>query len=86
MGELRWVRALRCPTASPRSWQAVPDEPPVCIPEVQELQITAGSPGSRQPVTRLLCHSSPDSAVLTYTIVGGEERPSRGTALAVVWH
>ncbi|NXQ59402.1 CDHR4 protein, partial [Anthoscopus minutus] len=53
--------------------QAVPDQPPVCIPEVQELRITAGSPGSRQPVTRLACHSSPDSAVLTYTIVGGNE-------------
>ncbi|NWS29753.1 CDHR4 protein, partial [Polioptila caerulea] len=53
--------------------QAVPDQPPVCIPEVQELRITAGSPGSRQPVTRLVCHSSPDSAALTYTIVGGNE-------------
>ncbi|XP_032927601.1 cadherin-related family member 4 isoform X4 [Catharus ustulatus] len=40
---------------------------------LQELQITAGSPGSRQPVTRLVCHSSPDSAVLTYSIVGGNE-------------
>ncbi|NWV88982.1 CDHR4 protein, partial [Machaerirhynchus nigripectus] len=55
------------------SLQAVPDQLPVCIPEVQELRITAGSPGSRQPVTRLVCHSSPDSAVLTYTIVGGNE-------------
>ncbi|NWZ33575.1 CDHR4 protein, partial [Brachypodius atriceps] len=53
--------------------QAVPDPLPVCIPEVQELRITAGSPGSRQPVARLLCHSSPDSAALTYTIVGGNE-------------
>ncbi|NWY75717.1 CDHR4 protein, partial [Erithacus rubecula] len=53
--------------------QAVPDQLPVCIPEVQELQITAGSPGSRQPVTRLLCHGSPDSAALTYTIAGGNE-------------
>ncbi|RMC00072.1 hypothetical protein DUI87_23482 [Hirundo rustica rustica] len=53
--------------------QAVPDQLPVCIPEVQELRITAGSPGSRQPVTRLVCHSSPDSAALTYTIVGGNE-------------
>ncbi|NWT58868.1 CDHR4 protein, partial [Erythrocercus mccallii] len=53
--------------------QAVPDPLPVCIPEVQELRITAGSPGSRQPVTRLVCHSSPDSAALTYTIVGGNE-------------
>ncbi|NXM60520.1 CDHR4 protein, partial [Illadopsis cleaveri] len=53
--------------------QAVPDPLPVCIPEVQELRITAGSPGSRQPVTRLVCHSSPDSAALTYAIVGGNE-------------
>ncbi|NXR35121.1 CDHR4 protein, partial [Zosterops hypoxanthus] len=53
--------------------QAVPDPLPVCIPEVQELRITAGFPGSRQPVTRLACHSSPDSAALTYTIVGGNE-------------
>ncbi|NXU33473.1 CDHR4 protein, partial [Drymodes brunneopygia] len=53
--------------------QAVPDQLPVCIPEVQELRITAGSPGSRQPVTRLVCHGSPDSAGLTYTIVGGNE-------------
>ncbi|NXA68826.1 CDHR4 protein, partial [Mohoua ochrocephala] len=53
--------------------QAVPDQLPVCIPEVQELRITAGSPGSRQPVTRLVCHGSPDSTTLTYTIVGGNE-------------
>ncbi|NXJ23926.1 CDHR4 protein, partial [Dicrurus megarhynchus] len=53
--------------------QAVPDQLPVCIPEVQELRITAGSPGSRQPVTSLVCHSSPNSVVLTYTIVGGNE-------------
>ncbi|NWY21027.1 CDHR4 protein, partial [Aphelocoma coerulescens] len=53
--------------------QAVPDQLPVCIPEVQELRITAGSPGSRQPVTHLVCHSSPDSVVLAYTIVGGNE-------------
>ncbi|NWV51480.1 CDHR4 protein, partial [Daphoenositta chrysoptera] len=53
--------------------QAVPDPLPVCIPEVQELRITAGSPGSRQPFTRLVCHSSPNSALLTYTIVGGNE-------------
>ncbi|NXB68685.1 CDHR4 protein, partial [Struthidea cinerea] len=53
--------------------QAVPDQLPVCIPEVQELRITAGSPGSRQPVTRLVCHSSPHSAVLAYTLVGGNE-------------
>ncbi|XP_068057662.1 cadherin-related family member 4 isoform X2 [Anomalospiza imberbis] len=53
--------------------QAVPDQLPVCIPEVQELRITAGSPGSRQPVTHLVCHGGPDSAVLTYNIVGGNE-------------
>ncbi|OWK56018.1 Cadherin-related family member 4, partial [Lonchura striata] len=53
--------------------QAVPDQLPVCIPEVQELRITAGSPGSRQPVTRLVCHHGPNSAVLTYNIVGGNE-------------
>ncbi|NWU02692.1 CDHR4 protein, partial [Urocynchramus pylzowi] len=53
--------------------QAVPDQLPVCIPEVQELRIMAGSPGSRQPVTRLVCHGGPDSAVLTYNIVGGNE-------------
>ncbi|XP_050168829.1 cadherin-related family member 4 [Myiozetetes cayanensis] len=53
--------------------QAVPDQVPVCTPEVQELRITAGSPGSRQPVTRLACHGSPDGATLTHTIVGGNE-------------
>ncbi|NXG08833.1 CDHR4 protein, partial [Sakesphorus luctuosus] len=53
--------------------KAVPDQVPVCIPEVQELRITAGSPGSRQPVTSLVCHGSPDSATLTYTIAGGNE-------------
>ncbi|KAJ7417512.1 cadherin related family member 4 [Pitangus sulphuratus] len=53
--------------------QAVPDQVPVCIPEVQELRITAGSPGSRQPVTSLACHGSPDGATLTHTIVGGNE-------------
>ncbi|NXB35067.1 CDHR4 protein, partial [Eulacestoma nigropectus] len=53
--------------------QAVPEQLPVCIPEVQELRITAGFPGSRQPVTRLVCHSSADSTLLTYTIVGGNE-------------
>ncbi|NXO80956.1 CDHR4 protein, partial [Sitta europaea] len=53
--------------------QAVRDQPPLCIPEVQELRITAGSPGSRQPVISLVCHSSPDTAALTYTIVGGNE-------------
>ncbi|XP_039590125.1 cadherin-related family member 4 [Passer montanus] len=53
--------------------QAVPDQLPVCIPEVQELRVTAGPPGSRQPVTRLACHGGPDSAGLIYTIVGGNE-------------
>ncbi|NXM33529.1 CDHR4 protein, partial [Oxyruncus cristatus] len=53
--------------------QAVPDQVPVCTPEVQELRITAGSPGSRQPVTRFACHGSPDGATLTYTIAGGNE-------------
>ncbi|XP_051649131.1 cadherin-related family member 4 [Manacus candei] len=53
--------------------QAVPDQVPVCTPEVQELRITAGSPGSRQPVTRLACHGSPNGDTLTYTIVGGNE-------------
>ncbi|XP_071406754.1 cadherin-related family member 4 [Pithys albifrons albifrons] len=53
--------------------KAVPDQVPVCIPEVQQLRITAGSPGSRQPVTSLVCHGSPDTATLTYTIAGGNE-------------
>ncbi|NWY97556.1 CDHR4 protein, partial [Loxia curvirostra] len=53
--------------------QAVPAQLPVCIPEVQELRITAGSPGSRQTVTRLMCQSGPDSTLLTYNIVGGNE-------------
>lgn len=74
-----------CPTASPRSWQAVPEQLPLCIPEVQELRVTAGTPGSRQPITRLLCHGSPDSAALSYTIVGGEERPSKGTNQPSPW-
>ncbi|NXL35942.1 CDHR4 protein, partial [Glaucidium brasilianum] len=52
--------------------QAVPDQSPVCAPEVQELQITAGW-GGRQPVTRLACQGSPDSAVLAYAITGGNE-------------
>ncbi|NWX42040.1 CDHR4 protein, partial [Steatornis caripensis] len=52
--------------------QAVPDQAPVCTPEVQELQIVARL-GSRQPVTRLACQGSPDSAALTYTIAGGNE-------------
>ncbi|XP_074770707.1 cadherin-related family member 4 [Athene noctua] len=52
--------------------QAVPDQPPVCSPEVQELRITAGS-GGRQPITRLACQGSPDSAVLAYTITGGNK-------------
>ncbi|XP_059679163.1 cadherin-related family member 4 [Gavia stellata] len=52
--------------------QAVPDQAPVCTPEVQELRITARS-GSRQPVTRLVCQGSPDGAALAYTIAGGNE-------------
>ncbi|NXK13525.1 CDHR4 protein, partial [Herpetotheres cachinnans] len=52
--------------------QAVPDQVPVCTPEVQELRITAGL-GGRQPVTRLACQGSPDSAALAYTIAGGNE-------------
>ncbi|NXK88556.1 CDHR4 protein, partial [Formicarius rufipectus] len=53
--------------------QAVLDQVPVCIREVQELRIVAVSPGSRQPVTRLVCHGSSDGATLTYTITGGNE-------------
>ncbi|NWX17192.1 CDHR4 protein, partial [Aegotheles bennettii] len=52
--------------------QAVPEQPPVCTPEVQELQVSAG-PGGRQPVTRLVCEGSPDGAVLGYTITAGNE-------------
>ncbi|NXL11981.1 CDHR4 protein, partial [Mesembrinibis cayennensis] len=52
--------------------QAVPDQAPVCTPEVQELQIMARS-GSRQPVTRLACQGSPATAALAYTIAGGNE-------------
>ncbi|XP_050760855.1 cadherin-related family member 4 [Gymnogyps californianus] len=52
--------------------QAVPDQAPVCTPEVQELQITARL-GSRQPVTHLACQSSSDGAALAYTIAGGNE-------------
>ncbi|NXT19959.1 CDHR4 protein, partial [Syrrhaptes paradoxus] len=52
--------------------QAVPDQAPVCTPEVQELRITAG-PGGRQPVTRLACQGSPDGTALAYAIAGGNE-------------
>ncbi|NXJ51321.1 CDHR4 protein, partial [Spizaetus tyrannus] len=52
--------------------QAVPDQAPVCTPEVQELRITARS-GGRQSVTRLACQSSPNGAMLAYTITGGNE-------------
>ncbi|KAM6344109.1 cadherin-related family member 4 [Alca torda] len=52
--------------------QAVPNQAPVCTPEVQELWITARL-GSRQPVTRLACQGSPDSAALAYAIAGGNE-------------
>ncbi|XP_054033166.1 cadherin-related family member 4 [Dryobates pubescens] len=49
--------------------QAVPDQVPVCTPEVQELWVVAG-PGSRQPVTHLVCQG--DTA-LTYAIAGGNK-------------
>uniref|UniRef100_A0A8C2THN2 Cadherin related family member 4 n=1 Tax=Coturnix japonica TaxID=93934 RepID=A0A8C2THN2_COTJA len=52
--------------------QAVPEWPPLCSPEVQELRITAGT-GSRQPVTRLLCRADPEGSTLSYAIVGGNE-------------
>ncbi|XP_075618934.1 cadherin-related family member 4 isoform X2 [Balearica regulorum gibbericeps] len=52
--------------------QPVLDQAPVCIPEVQELRITAGL-GSRQPVTRLACQGSPDGVTLSYAIAGGNE-------------
>ncbi|NWR80866.1 CDHR4 protein, partial [Centropus unirufus] len=59
--------------------QAVPDQAPLCTPEVQELRIAARL-GSRQPVTRLQCQGSPEDLALSYTIAGGEERPGHGTA------
>lgn len=76
-----------CRTFSPHSRQAVPDQVPVCTPEVQELRITARS-GGRQSVTRLACQSSPNGAMLSYTITGGEERPSHSTTqpLTAAWH
>ncbi|NXG78038.1 CDHR4 protein, partial [Baryphthengus martii] len=52
--------------------QAVLDQVPVCTPDVQELQITAGL-GGRQPVTRLACRGSPEGAALAYAITGGNE-------------
>ncbi|XP_075570707.1 cadherin-related family member 4 [Pelecanus crispus] len=52
--------------------QAVPDQAPVCTPEVQELWITARL-GSRQLVTRLACQGSPAATALAYTIAGGNE-------------
>ncbi|NXN61951.1 CDHR4 protein, partial [Rynchops niger] len=52
--------------------QAVPNQAPVCTPEVQELWIVARL-GSRQPVTRLACQSSLDGAALAYAIAGGNE-------------
>ncbi|NXC78487.1 CDHR4 protein, partial [Anhinga anhinga] len=52
--------------------QAVPDQVPVCTPEVQEMWITA-RPGGRQPVTRLACQGRPDGTTLAYTIAGGNE-------------
>ncbi|NXJ78284.1 CDHR4 protein, partial [Trogon melanurus] len=75
--QTRWVNSSGCKphgyhTASPHPWQAVPDQAPLCTPEVQELWITAGS-GSRQPVTSLACQGSPDGTALTYAITGGNE-------------
>ncbi|NXV96394.1 CDHR4 protein, partial [Calonectris borealis] len=55
-----------------RLQQAVPDQAPVCTPEVQELRITTRL-GGPQPVTRLACQGSPDGATLAYTIAGGNE-------------
>lgn len=78
-------KQCRYHTTSPRSRQAVPDQAPVCTPEVQELRIMARS-GGRQPVTRLACQGSPDGAVLAYTIAGGEEQPSTTQPLTAVWH
>ncbi|KAM7095815.1 LOW QUALITY PROTEIN: cadherin-related family member 4 [Ciconia maguari] len=52
--------------------QAVPDQAPVCTPEVQELRMTARL-GGRQPVTRLACQGSPDGAALAYAVAGGNE-------------
>ncbi|XP_061864447.1 cadherin-related family member 4 [Colius striatus] len=52
--------------------QAVPNRAPLCTPEVQELRVTAAVSG-RQPVTRLACQGSPDSAALAYAITGGNE-------------
>ncbi|NXK50574.1 CDHR4 protein, partial [Chauna torquata] len=57
--------------------QAVPERAPLCTPEVQELWITART-GGRQPVTHLACWGDPEGTTLSYAIVGGEERPSRG--------
>lgn len=86
-GEPWWVQAPRVPYFLPHSQQAVPDQVPVCTPEVQELRITARS-GGRQSVTRLACQSSPNGAMLSYTITGGEERPSHSTTqpLTAAWH
>ncbi|KAK2534363.1 Cdhr4 [Columba guinea] len=52
--------------------QAVPDQVPVCTPEVQELRIMAGV-GGHQPVTRVVCQASPNGATLAYAITGGNE-------------
>ncbi|XP_064931080.1 cadherin-related family member 4 isoform X4 [Columba livia] len=52
--------------------QAVPDQVPVCTPEVQELRIMAGV-GVHQPVTRVVCQASPNGATLAYAITGGNE-------------
>ncbi|XP_062441908.1 cadherin-related family member 4 [Rhea pennata] len=52
--------------------QAVLSEVPVCTPEVQELRITS-KPATRQPVTRLACQGSHNSATLSYAIIRGNE-------------
>lgn len=88
-----WVRRTECKPhgchamSNPCSWQAVPNQAPVCTPEVQELWIMARL-GSRQPVTRLACQGSLDGAALAYAIAGGEEQLSHSTTqpLTVVWH
>lgn len=75
-----------CHTTSPSSRQAVPDQAPVCTPEVQELRIMAGV-GGHQPVTRVVCQASPNGATLAYAITGGEQRSSHSPAqpITAVW-
>ncbi|XP_009983074.1 PREDICTED: cadherin-related family member 4, partial [Tauraco erythrolophus] len=71
---------------------AVPNQAPVCTPEVQELHITAGL-GSRQPVTRLACQGSPDTrstlvppttTTIQHTMLRKE--PLVVTRTEAVWH